>query len=447
MNVLVIETTPATPHAETGLEIAIKEKLAGSEVVYCPIFHLIPDLIWKSNINGRNSTGKVDSIDDWLNYLIDVVKPYALVDVFAITDTPNYVNEIIKQNIFDFIYDSHPFGSLVKSNAVQLFNTIDFDEILLNYRSSCESLAQTAILSYELAQYLIRKHTPDVVYFFNGRTAATWPIFLACQKMGVKPLIHERGATKSKFSVWDRPPQYQEVIKEEINKFALGRSINKARLSAATFYTRQRRGKITGYGFKNEFQDHDAEIEVEGLRDCFVVYYTTSNNEILLMPSQDVTNSLGSQQEAVNILWNVCKKENIQIVIKMHPGTPKSEQNYYFELADGDNCIVIPPGSSISSYKLGEKSFRNFSYGSTITWEFLFSGVNCAVLSNTIGRGEAGVIELDSEETIRKYLHDPLPAVDPGFSIKFADFMNNYGEVYDFYQAETLFSGTFDINL
>ncbi len=53
----------------------------------------------------------------------------------------------------------------------------------------------------------------------------------------------------------------------------------------------------------------------------------------------------------------------------------------------------------------------------------------------------------DSEESIRKYLRDTLPVVDSRFSIKFADFMSNYGERYDFYRPETLFSGTFDISL
>lgn len=447
MKVLIIETTPATPHAETGLEIAIKENLAGSEVIYCPIFHLLANMIWRSNINGRNASGKIDSIEDWLRYLTDIVRPYATVDLFSINPIPNYVDESIKQNIFDFLYDSQPFGALVKSNAVQLFNTIDFSSILESNRNECESLAQTAIFSYELSQDLIRRHKPDLVYFFNGRTAGTWPIFLACQKLGVKTLVHERGAAKNKYIVWDHPPQYQQTIKDEINKFARSRTEDVARQSAAVFYYRQKSGRVATFGFNNTSQDHDAEISIQGRSERFAVYFTTSNNEILFMPSQDVTNALGSQDAAVTTLVRVCEEENIQLIIKMHPGTPKSERNEYDKFAHGNQCIVISPESSISSYKLGASAFRNFSYGSTLTWEFLYSGIHCAVLSNTIGRGEAGVVELDSAESIRQYLQSSLSEPDPSFSIKFADFMHNYGEQYDFYRPETLFSGTFDVAL
>lgn len=447
MKVLVIETTPATPHAETSLEIAIKETLAGSKVVYCPVFHLLPNLIWRSNINGRSSGGRADSIEDWLKYLLDILRPYVEVDVFALKSVPDYLTESMKNNIFDFIFDSHQFGALVKSNAVQLFDTTDYAFLLAEHREACESLAQTAILSYELSLNLIRKHEPDVVYFFNGRTVATWPIFLACQELGVKPLVHERGSTKDRYSISDRPPQFVDLTREQINDFSLGRSEDAARLSAAVFYYRQRSGRITNFAFSNSAQDHDADVDIPGRRDRFVAYFASSNNEIVLMPTQDVSNTLGSQSDAIATLAHVCNEEGIQLIIRMHPGCPKSEYGAYDQFSDGERCMVIPPHSSVSSYRLGATALRNFSYGSTITWEFLYSGIGCAVLSRTVGSDEAGVIELASAGAIRQYLRDPLPAVDPSFSIKYADFMNNYGERYDFYRAETLFSGTFSTAL
>lgn len=443
MKVLMIEATPATPHAETGLEIAIKEKLSGSEVVYAPIFHLLPILVWRSNINGRRLEAGADSLEDWISYLVNQVKEYAEVDVFTLNAVPDYLTEEIRRDPFGFYYDGHDFGALVKSNAVQLFNTGDFDAILQNHLGVCLALAQTAILSYRIGEYLVTRHAPDLVYFFNGRTAGSYPLYLLCQKMGVRTIIHERGATKDKFSIWMRPPQYQDVIADAINDYALGRCPDAARLSAAAFYSRQKSGKITNYGFVNQGQNHDAPIEIPGLHQRYAVYYTTSNFEILLMPGQDVTNALGSQMDALSSLVDVCAAEGLQLLIKMHPGTPNSELENYKKFADGDKCVLILPDSIISSYRLGYSAYRNFSYGSTITWEFLFSGVHCAVLSNTIGRGQGGVVELDSRENIAEYIMRELPPVDRSFAIKFGDYMANYGETHELYRPETLFSGSF----
>ena len=446
MKVLIIETTPATPHAETALEIAVKENISGSKVVYCPIFHLLPQLIWKSNINGRNSTGKVDSIADWLTYLTRMVSPYAEVDLFSLESTPDYLNESIRQNIFNFSYDFQPFGTLVKSNAIEIFRTVDLNFILDNHRNICESLAQTAIIAYELSLLLIRKHQPNLVYLFNGRTAASFPIFLACQKLGIKTLVHERGYSIDTYSLWETPPQYIDVVRSGMNKFSMGRSSYEARMSAAIFYYRQRNGKINNLGIINS-QDHNLEIRIQGCHERFAVYFPTSSYELLCMPGQDCSNALGPQDVAIATLIRVCNEENMQLIIKMHPNTPKSEQAAYDKFADGEKCIVIPPESSISSYNLGASAFRNFSYGSTITWEFLYSGIQCAVLAYTVGRDEEGVIELSNAESIRQYLRNPLPPADPSFSIKYADFINSFGERYDFYRAETLFSGVFDVTL
>ncbi|MEI6713063.1 MAG: hypothetical protein WCO60_04880 [Verrucomicrobiota bacterium] len=447
MKVLIIEATPATPHAETGLEIAIKEKLSGSSVVYAPIFHLLPILVWRSNINGRRLEAGADSLEDWIAYLVSQVKDYAEIDVFNLNTVPDYLTEEIRRDPFGFHYEGHDFGALVKSNAVQLFNTVDCAQIISTNYGACLLLAQTAILSYNIALFLLERHGPELVYFFNGRTIGSWPIYLACRKRGVRTIIHERGATKDKYSLWARPPQYQEILKEEIHNFSLGRSADVARHAAATFYFRQKRGKTTNYGFNNQNQDHDAIVCLEGLSDKYVVYLTSSNSEIFLMPGQDVRNALGSQEDAVATLAQVCRQVGVQLIIKMHPGTPEAERHLYDHLSNGTACIVVSPSSKISSYRLAEGAYRNISYGSTITWELLYYGIHCAVLSDTIGRGEAGVVELASAEDIKSYLQSDLGAVDSGYAVKFADFMSNYGVQFEYFHAETLFAGVFSDRL
>ena len=92
MKILILESTPATPHAETALEIGIKESIAGSRVTYCPIFHLLPRLLWRSNINGNNNSGKRDSLIEWLNYLVNIISKYSDIDISDSFDINNIKN-------------------------------------------------------------------------------------------------------------------------------------------------------------------------------------------------------------------------------------------------------------------------------------------------------------------------------------------------------------------
>lgn len=449
MKILVIETTPATPHAETGLEIVVKESLAGSHVVYCPIFHILPLCLWRSNINGKINGGKNDSLQDWVNYLVMTVHSYAEVDVFDLSPMPDYLTEYVKNNLLSFSYDNQKLGDLVKSNATAMFQTENIDLINNKHHLDvCLKLAQTAMLAYELTIMLIRKHKPDQVVFFNGRTPGSYPIFLVCKKLGIPVCVHERGAIKDYYSLWDTPPQYMLEYRNQINRYSISRNAAEARCSAAVFYFRQRHSKLTSFGpLVNKSKDPDADVQVDGLGDRFITYFTSSSWETMLMPMQDYKNRLGSQFEAVATLAYVCAGEGFQLVIRMHPNTPVAEINDYMQYFGREGCLVIFPKDPVSSYRLGVESFRNFSYGSTITWEFMYSGIHCATLGKSIGSGETGVIEFDNSESIRKYIREDLASVDKTFAIKYGDFTHNHGERYDFYRASTLFAGYFDAEL
>ena len=448
MKVLVIECTPATPHAETSLEIAIKESLSGSQVIYCPIFHVLPQLFWRSNINGRKQGDKIDSLADWLKYLVSAIGMHAEVDIFELNSTPNYINENIINNPFEFEYEGQPFGALVRANAIELTKNSSLSYILDLHHNLCMSLAQTSILAYELTKMLIAKHQPDRVVFFNGRTPGSFPIYLACKLLGVSTCIHERGPTKYHYTLWANPPMFMYEQQNKMNLFSKSRDSYVSRCSASVFFDRQRSSKLTSFGpLVNKFRDHDVAINVPHLSDSYVVYFASSNWETIWMPTQDFSNGLGDQYQAVANLVKVCDELGIQLVIRMHPNTPKSEWSDYDRFSNDGKCIVIPPDDSASSYRLGVESFRNFSFGSTITWEFMHKGIHCATLGRSLGSGEIGVVELDSVEAIREYIRQDLGLVDNRFSVKFGDFFHNYGERHDFYRPQSLFSGKFNIAL
>jgi hypothetical protein len=77
----------------------------------------------------------------------------------------------------------------------------------------------------------------------------------------------------------------------------------------------------------------------------------------------------------------------------------------------------------------------------------MYAGKSCALLAESYGSGEEGVLMLTSAEAIREYLLKPLAPINQEFPIKYADFMCAHGEKFDFYRPETLFMGSFDVEL
>ncbi len=447
MKILILESTPATPHAETALEIGIKESIAGSKVTYSPIFHLLPRLLWRSNINGNNSSGKRDSLVEWLNYLVNIISKYSQIDIPNNFDIMNIKNlKEIQKDPLDFIYDDQPFGKLVFANAVEITRETSL-EVIKNNRDLCMELALTAIITYEISKNLITKHKPDKVVFFNGRTIETYPIYIATLKLGVNILIHERGPTKNHFTLWSSPPQYIDSYANQIRSFSLGRNQDGRILSAAIFYERQRNANLSTFQYINNKQNHNIEISFPNLHENFIVFFSSSNWEIELIPDQDLSNGLGTQYEAVEKLSDICKLNNIQLVIRLHPNSSKSEVDLFTLISKKNYDLIILPNDTISSYNLGIKALRIFTYSSTISWEFMYKNIGCAILAKSIGSNFDGVIELNNIESITDYITNDLKPINKYFPIILADFLHNYGERYDYYNAETLFSGTFNLNL
>ena len=115
-------------------------------------------------------------------------------------------------------------------------------------------------------------------------------------------------------------------------------------------------------------QTHDAEVNLSNLNEKYIVFYTTSNWELQLMPGQELSNGLGNQYQLVEKLSHICKQENIQLVLRLHPNSPISEVNIFNSIAQRNNFLVILPNDLVSSYSLGKNAFRIFTYGSTMSY-------------------------------------------------------------------------------
>jgi hypothetical protein len=456
MKILIIETATCTPHTETSIEIGLKHKLAGDDVVYAPIFHLVLDSFWNSNIKGDISRPIDDGCDIWLKYVIELTKNFFHLELIDATTVQNLLdsipNELTYQNLIssgiDKFLNTVNLKEITDSNLVQRHNSIDLNSIYKNHPNDAPIIAHNVVFSYFLSSYLIDKHSPDLVVFFNGRTTTSFPIYSLCKELNIKPLIHERGSSMDRYATYDSPVVYHDAHIEAIKKFQKGRDRISARNSAATYYYRLKNGKLKTFQAFNK-QDHSIIKLPYNLESRnFSLYFTSSNDEILTMGSENIDIGLGSQFDAMQSLAKVCNSIEMPLVIRMHPRTGAFESMQYKNILSKFNQIYFIEGNDpLSSYLLATEAAHNFSAGSTITFELNYNMINCAILCKSLGHGFEGVAELQSEQAIFDYLNQVNHIVSNDFAITYGDYMHNFGEIYDFYVPTTGFSGSIEFDL
>lgn len=435
MKVMIYETTLATPHTETSIELAILHSLAGDKVVYFPAYRFLTGDPFASNINGDPMLPR--AISDWDNFITSSISKFS--DVW----TP------------DFVYEESPdrFCSEAQLNEfiLRACNTL-FPGLKLTDRIVGETItlfdlvSSATRLSFKLALVSILQVRPDRIYCFNGRTPATWPMYKTASYLGVECLYHERGSSFDKYAIYRYPVAYNSASRDLYERHRVGKDIPSAKLDSAYFYNIQKKGLLQNFGFTERVFSDDFPAFL-GEQEPFVLFLCSSDSEIETVPDQDCYfDSLPSQTACINLVRNVCIRLGIKFIVRMHP-VNLDKKHPMLSLHDGENCFVIPPESQISSYFLGSRALAIFSVGTTVGFELMFRGFDCALMAKSIVFNEPEAKTVNSAEQVEAYiLSKPCAFVVPEFIYLLGDFYLNYGNKYRLFRPTGHFSGSFDFS-
>ena len=84
----------------------------------------------------------------------------------------------------------------IRSSLVSLTRDTSVDP--QDYRDYVVALGRDAVLLYRLTRELIRRERFEIVAFFNGRFAPVRAIRRACEELGIRYFVHERGSSIDK---------------------------------------------------------------------------------------------------------------------------------------------------------------------------------------------------------------------------------------------------------
>jgi len=297
---------------------------------------------------------------------------------------------------------------------------------------------------FSMINYL-KKNKTDLVYVFNGRLAQTRAVLKACNLLGVKCLLHERGNSYGFYSTFDDISIHdlkntQKLIKET---WAKADPVQKFEFGEKWFQTR--------IGGKMENWYSFLENQVNELPEN---WDSQKTNVIICNSSEDEFSSLGeewrnpiykNQTEGITkIIKDGAQLPNVHFYLRMHPNLAKVENEDLRTLKNisFENLTTIPSTSQISTYHLVRHANKVITFGSTIGVEATYLG------KPSILAGKSFYYDLDAayvpknHQDLMQLISEELPPKSKEIALMYGYFFGTFGIQFKHYKPEDFAHGT-----
>lgn len=438
--ILLVEPFYWTPHVETGLELAEilsehnRVSYVGPDALHCvtdETFRLQAririNLTRKRNVSryvGRNvrayRRAEIASIERVLN----------LPDVRTLLDPTSPDLDKVKFENFDI-------GMGVISSLISVTRDADFDR--QRYSQLALALGRDAMKLYRLTHELARADKSDIVILFNGRVASTRGIRRACETMGLRYIVHERGSSKGKYALFDcATPHQPEGIRRWVDDW--WRFTDDPEAKARAFLARRRQSIATGwYSFTGK-QDAGHFPPRDGRKR--VTFFTSSDDELVAIGDELPPDSPYCHQAySIRSAGQACRDRGYDFVVRFHPNTP-SGPNEVLEAANEVSPTVIEPSSEVDTYALMDSSDIVFTQNSTVGIEAAAAGKQAVYTGRNIFERCRSVRRIMNDSDLVSAL-DTAQGADPIDALRYANFFGEHGISYRYYEPRGFLSGTY----
>lgn len=438
--ILIIEPFYWTPHVETGLELAEilseenKVAYVGPDVLRCftdGTARLLPRI--QNNLSRKRHVSRfvtararayrrseIASIESWLK----------LPDARSFIDPTSPDLERLKFEKFDV-------GMGVVSSLISLTRDVHFDRA--RYGDVAVALGQDAMKLYRLTQELVRANGSDMVILFNGRVAAARGIRRACEAMGVRYIVHERGSSRDKYGLFDCSTPHQPVgIRRWVDDW--WRVGDDPEAHARSYLLKRRHNVATGWYSFTGRQNAGSCPPRDGRKR--ITFYTSSDDELIAIGDELPPDSpYCDQVHAIRSIGQACRQRGYEFVIRFHPNTPPT-QGDLLKAAHEASPLVIEPSSEVDTYALMDSSDLVFTQNSTVGIEAAAAGRRAFYAGRNVFEGCQSVSRIKTDLDISAAMGADDP-VDPLDALRYANFFGQHGIPYRYFQPRGFLSGSY----
>jgi hypothetical protein len=345
------------------------------------------------------------------------------------------------QDLQSLWVDNYDIGYSIASSLISISrnpNPTLEPMLIKRYIVSC------AGVYFSMLNYL-KANPTDVVYTFNGRFSHAKAVLRACNKLGVKCLLHERGNSVNYYSLFENTSIHDLRNTHNLIEKAWAEADPEERERVATeWYTTRIGGKM-----QNWFSFlADQVIELPENWDA------TKRNIVICNSSEDELASLGddwkntlykNQLEGISrIIADGASLENTHFYLRIHPHLAKVTNEDVKQVANmqAPHLTVIPATSKLSTYHLVSQANTTVTFGSTIGMEATF------LRKPSICAGKSFYFFMDGTYTPSTHAElmqmiatdlEPKPLEE---ALKFSYFFGTFGIKFKHYIPEDFDKGT-----
>jgi len=476
--ILVAEAWDATPHIETGLEIALRLAPNYSEVGYVHYGSILPACEfsaesrtgWFRNLVGFNNTPAEKGIKVAKGFASSCGLNLTFIDPSSFKLPEDYVLEpevlgsLSSLKCASF-YGSDLLGislvsSLVSLTGNSLVNPSD-------HKALVENLAIGFARCFSFISNLLDNGGYDAIIVFNGRFASVKGAVLAASRLSKPIYFHERGCSQDKFSLKDYQPHDRIKFQADIRKHWDQSKCNPSSLRAADeFFLSQRAGTPQGWISYNDCMTpgasassiSQAKAKASSKAGRVICFFTSSEDEYV--STEGVFESSGfewkSQDEACRALAKAADKYGHSLVIRNHPhlrykaSADRAKWDNLEFIDDQHNLTLIRSDSVVDSYELINACDLVVVYGSTVGIEAVYWKKPVIVMSDTlydeIGASIYKPLTIDELDALIGNMDSLL--VEQDSALPYGYYISTFGINFQLYSPSTLFQGKFlDIDL
>jgi hypothetical protein len=471
--ILVADAWDATPHIETGLEIALRLAPTYSEVAYIHYGNILPDCEfstlsrtgWASNFVGSNSSPAKKGMKAAKEFSALCGLNIRFIDASCINLPGDYILEPEALDSLKLLQQAHFRGSnllgislvssLVSMTGNSLVNPSD-------HKILVENLAIGFGRCYYLIDSLLDAGGFDALVVFNGRFASVKGAVLAASALSKPIFFHERGCSMDKFSLKEYQPHDRVRFQEDVRENWAKACKDSAELQIARdFFISKRSGKEQGW---TSFSDlmlpgasgsliANARSKVRSKNGKVICFFSSSEDEYVstegVFESSDF--EWKSQDEACRALAKIADKYGHSLVIRNHPHlrhkayADRIKWDELEFLDDHSNLTVIKSDSAVDSYELIDSCDLVVVYGSTVGIEGVYSQKPVIAMSDTlydeIGASIYKPLTLNTLDNLIGSI-DSLSVVQES-ALPYGHYVSTFGISFQLYKPFTLFQGKF----
>lgn len=442
--ILFIEFWNCTPHIETALELAKNHSDAGDQVTFLFCGHDTP---YQEGLSlSAREAGFLTTLPE--------LKGIELIGSSRIKFSPRCKLENISYNrpfrfnnideLMGFKYKNFEAGLAVASSLVSRIKHSEPD--LRKYEQDVYKMLDSTIKVYEFSKKCIAEETPDLVYVFNGRFCNQRAVMRAAIELDVEIRIHERGASKFRYTANPFMPhdekRTQQVMLAQWERCS---GTKQSRDDAQRFFEERREGQEQGWKSFNVGQKKNMIPKIDSSKKT-VTYFSSSDDEFVASGNAYEWTDWKNQFEAVLCLIKLCKNNNIQLFIRLHPHLQEKsieDQQKWLSLSSYEDVELIAFDSPVDTYAMIENSDIVVTFGSTVGIEAVYWGKPSITLGPSYYSDIGATYQPRSDLELNRLLVSSDLKVDRERALPYGLYMATFGHRFSYYVPHDLFSGEF----